>query len=178
MLEEQFFLERSKLTEPKKARKKITTDIQPRSTKRPRRGNIYSHTKTGIREDFKDLNIRSSWEVNCLRVLRAFDIRFAYEQWLFQFPVSRGNKAYLPDIWLPSTGEHLEIKGFLSTQSKTKLKRFALYFPDDFEKLTMIISKYNKAAHEFCNEINVPRVLHYEEIRRLYKDKITNWEGV
>lgn len=175
--EEAFFLRRSKLTEPKKARKRVQVNIKERGGSTLRRGSIYAHTKTGIRVDLGSNSPRSAWEANLLRVLKAFDVPFKFEEYLFSFPVQRGNKSYLPDIWLPRTKEHIEVKGYLDKASQIKLRRFSLYFPEEFEKLTMVISKYNKAAHVFCDEIKVPCVLHYEEIRRLYKDKITNWEG-
>lgn len=41
----------------------------------------------------------------------------------------------------------------------------------------MVISKYSTAAKSFVEEIEVPQVIFYEDIRDFYADKIYNWEG-
>lgn len=78
---------------------------------------------------------------------------------------------------MQETEEWVEIKGYLDDKSKIKLKRFKRYYPKEFEKLTCIISKYSRTAKKFMEELEVPNVLYYEDIRNMYSDSILYWEG-
>ena len=140
------------------------------------KGNPYARTKTGYRADL-GINVRSGWEANLLRVLKAFDIAYEFEPKIFTFPIKRGNKAYTPDVYLKKSDEWIEVKGYLDPNSKIKLKRFKKYYPKDFARLTMVISKSSKEAREFCAEIGVPTVVYYEDLSRTYKSSLPTWEG-
>lgn len=140
------------------------------------RGNAYKHTKTGFREDI-GLNLRSNWEANFVRVLNGYKIKFEFEPTVFSFPIKRGTKGYTPDFYLTKTDEWVEIKGYLDNKSKIKLKRFKRYYPKEFQKMICIISKYSKEACNFMQELEVPRVIYYEDIRSEYSSLIKNWEG-
>jgi hypothetical protein len=138
-------------------------------------------TRTGIQnlvtEKISGMNVRSSWEANFARVSQLYKIEIEFEPRVFTFPVKRGTKGYTPDFYLTKTEEWIEIKGFLDDKSKIKLKRFKRYYPEEFAKLTMVISKYSTAAKSFVEEIEVPQIIYYEDIRDFYADKIYNWEG-
>ena len=140
------------------------------------RGNAYKHTKTGFREDIQ-LNVRSNWEANFVRILNGYKIKFEFEPTVFAFPIKRGTKGYTPDFYLTKSDEWIEIKGYLDDKSKIKLRRFKRYYPEEFEKLVCIISKYSKDARSFMDELEVPRVIFYEDIREQYSSLIPNWEG-
>lgn len=140
-----------------------------------RGGNAFRHTHTGRREDL-GLTVRSNWEANFLRILKRYGIKYEYEPSVFYYPIKRGNKAYTPDIWLPTTDEWVEIKGWLDKNSEIKLKRFKRYYPDEFSRLTMVIGQ-SKKTREFCEQLEVPYVLGYEKLSRLFKDEIKEWEG-
>jgi len=161
----------------KKTKKKGTTETVKLS-KWSGRGNAYSHTKSGYRQDLA-LNVRSGWEANVLRVLQSYEIPFEFEPTVFTYPIKRGNKAYTPDILLTDSSpqEWIEIKGYLDKNSEIKLKRFKKYYPEEFANLTMIIGKSSKKAREFCAELGVPIVLYYEEIGKQFKHRIAHWEG-
>ena len=139
-------------------------------------GNAFQYTKTGFRKDI-ELNVRSSWEANFVRVLNIYRIDFKFEPTVFPFPVKRGTKAYTPDFYLTGSDELIELKGYLDDKSKIKLKRFKRYFPDEFAKLTCIISKYSADAKNFMNELEVPNIIFYEDIRDSYSEYLINWEG-
>lgn len=174
----QFFLERSSRAIPRRVRKR-KIDVVARNgriSKYTGKGNPYSHTKSGYRPDIK-INCRSGWEANVCRILQSYDIPFEFEPMIFPFPIKRGNKAYCPDIYLSTTEEWIEVKGYLDKNSEIKLKRFKRFYPDDFDNLTMIISKSSKRCREFCEEIDVPTVLFYEECSRIFKARLENWEG-
>lgn len=75
------------------------------------------------------------------------------------------------------TSDWVELKGYLDDKSKIKIKRFKRYYEDDFNKLTFIISKYSSAAKNFAMDLEIPKVVFYEEIKSFYSDKIPFWEG-
>lgn len=139
-------------------------------------GNAFQFTKTGFRKDI-DMNVRSSWEANFVRVLKIYKIDFQFEPTVFPFPIKRGTKGYTPDFLLTRNNDWVEIKGYLDDKSKIKLKRFKRYYPEEFQSLTCVIGKYNNDAKKFMLEIEVPRVIFYEEIRDFFSEYIVHWEG-
>ena len=176
-----FFLSKSKLKVHPNFKKinikKIDEEIIQDEIKWPARtGNAYKHTKTGYRKDI-DLNVRSNWEANFVRVLNAYKIKFEFEPTVFSFPIKRGVKGYTPDFYLTATDEWVEMKGYLDSKSKTKIKRFKRYYPKEFKNFTCIVSKYAKDAVEFLNELGVANIIYYEDIRNEYAASIVYWEG-
>lgn len=88
-----------------------------------------------------------------------------------------GTKAYTPDFFINKDNSWIELKGYLDDKSKIKIKRFKRYYRKEFDKLTFIISKYSTNAKEFAMELEIPQVIFYEDIRKIYSNKIINWEG-
>lgn len=179
---EEFFLEKSHLRKHPNF-KKMQQDyidaeiLEVESDKKvASKGNAYKNTKSGYRKDL-GLNLRSNWEANFARILNAYKIKFDFEPVTFSFPIKRGTRGYIPDFYIENSSEWVEIKGYLDDKSKIKLKRFKRYYEEDFNKLTFIISKYSTAAKKFAAEIEIPRVLYYEDIKNFYADKIPYWEG-
>ncbi len=123
------------------------------------------------------LSVRSNWEANFARISSLYEIEYEFEPRVFTFPVKRGTKGYTPDFYYSKTQEWIEIKGFLDEKSKIKIKRFKRYYPEEFAKLTMVISRYSTAAKSFVKYMEVPNVIFYEDIRDFYIDKIYKWEG-
>jgi hypothetical protein len=144
--------------------------------KTTRKGNSYQYTKTGYRKDI-DMNVRSSWEANLVRVMKLYKIDFQFEPRVFSYPVKRGTKGYTPDFFLVRNSEWIEVKGYLDDKSKIKLKRFKRYYPDEFSTLTCIISRYSKDAIAFMSNLEVPRIIFYEDIRDKYSEYLIHWEG-
>lgn len=141
-----------------------------------KKGNAYQYTKTGYRKDI-EINVRSSWEANFIRILKIYKIDFEFEPTVFPFPVKKGTKGYTPDFFFTRNSEWVEIKGYLDDKSKIKLKRFKRYFPDEFAKLTCVISKYSNDCKNFMAELEVPNIIFYEDIRDSYSEFIITWEG-
>lgn len=99
---------------------------------------MYDHVERG---DYligkKVMYFRSKWEANYALYLEFLKERHQIKRWtyepkFFDFPVKHGVTRYLPDfeveendgsIWYP------EVKGFMDSKSKTKLKRMAKYYP-------------------------------------------------
>lgn len=119
-------------------------------------------SKVGKRPDLDNQFFRSGWEANYARVLNAWIAegkvtRWEFEPELFRFPVKRGNKAYLPDfkVWFPDGSyEWHEVKGWMDSDSKIKLRRFALHHTEESLKLKLIDRKaYQALALEWADRL-------------------------
>ena len=100
----------------------------------------------------REIHFRSAWEANFARYLEWQKQHEMIKDWLhepqtFWFEkIKRGCVTYLPDFKVINfDGSHywVEVKGYMDAKSKTKLKRFEKYYPQ--EKLLLVDSKwYNK----------------------------------
>lgn len=80
---------------------------------------------------------RSSWEANYARYLQMLKEAGQIEDWehepeTFWFlEIKRGSRSYLPDFRVKSSAgiAYHEVKGWMDSRSKTKLKRMAKYHP-------------------------------------------------
>ncbi len=143
------------------------------------KGNAYQHTKTGARTDLGGVVVRSAWEANILRSLNLYKISWQFEPTEFIFPPKppkNHTSMYIPDIYLPDFDEYIEVKGYLDGRGRNKLRKFKKYYPDDFARLTVIISRSNKANNFFFQKLGVKTILHYENFSDLCGEKV-NWEG-
>lgn len=105
--------------------------------------NPYSRTKSGKREDLNNQFFRSSWEANIARYFNYVGIKWEYEPKTFYFEdIKRGCVSYTPDFYLPDENRWVEVKGWMDDKSKTKLKRFAKFYPE--ENLELIGAKEYK----------------------------------
>lgn len=92
---------------------------------------------SGKREDL-GIYVRSGWEANYARYLNWLvsigEIeKWEYEKDTFEFPVKKGSKFYTPDFKVFNNDggfEYHEVKGYMSPESKTKLKRMQKYYPN------------------------------------------------
>lgn len=73
---------------------------------------------------YKNIWMRSSWEVKYAQYLDKNNIKWLYESKTFDL----GNTTYTPDFYLPETDIYIEIKGYLRPNSKNKIKLFNKYF--------------------------------------------------
>lgn len=94
---------------------------------------------------------RSIWEANYGRYLDFLKTHNQIKEWahepdVFWFEaIKRGVRSYLPDFKVTINDnkiEYHEVKGWMDSRSKTKIKRMAKYYPD--VKLIVIeTKKYN-----------------------------------
>jgi len=123
------------------ARKAIRTKITRYGSVNPwmREGKGYSRCKGGKRADLDNRYFRSGWEANYARYLNWLMglkeiAAWEYEPDTFVFHgVTRGAITYTPDFKIAyKTGvvEYHEIKGWMDSKSKTRLRRMAKYYPD------------------------------------------------
>ena len=117
--------------------------------------NPYSRTKGGKRKDLNDTYFRSSWEANIARYYNYLGIKWEYEPKTFIFTnITNGSVSYTPDFYLPEEDRWIEVKGWMDSKSKTKLKRFKKQYPKEYSKLTLIQEKeYNEIKRKLGNYI-------------------------
>ena len=82
--------------------------------------------------------VRSSWEANYARYLNWLVQQKSIHEWkyepkTFTFDhIKRGSRFYTPDFLVVANDgseAYHEVKGWMDTRSKTKLKRMARYYP-------------------------------------------------
>jgi len=140
----------------------------------------------GKRPDLEYDYYRSSWEGNYARYLSFTETQFEYENRTFWFEKHKsGTVNYTPDFYLPEHNEWHEVKGRWDPKSKTRLRRFKKYFPEEFKRLVVVTSdiwgnsKTAKSIRRFllC-DLSLPReqILSYPEIAKKYSKIIPNWE--
>jgi len=114
------------------------------------------HRKTKYAQAWRTIGgkkkyFRSKWEANYARVLeyrkqRGEIAEWYHEPYTFWFEdIRRGTRSYLPDFKVVEPGGchyWVEVKGYMDPKSRTKLKRFAKYYPK--EKIVLIDSKWFK----------------------------------
>jgi len=109
---------------------------------------------------------RSRWEANYARYLQWLKERGDITEWehepeVFWFKhIKRGSVSYLPDFRVTNpdgSREYHEVKGWMDTRSRTKIKRMAKYYPQ--VKLVVIDAKA------------------YRELERTISTIIPGWES-
>lgn len=102
--------------------------------------------KAGRRADLDNTYFRSSWEANMARYYNFAKIKWEYEPKIFYFEgIKRGTTSYTPDFYLPEEDRWVEVKGYMDDKSKVRLKRFAKYYPEEYNKLEIITKEeYNE----------------------------------
>ena len=118
-------------------------------------------TKGGTRKDLGETYFRSTWESNYARILNHLGKKWEYEKKMFFFKkITKGSTSYTPDfkVYNEKDYEWVEIKGWMTKQGATKIKRFAKYFPEEFKKMRIIQQK------------------EYKTLEKEYEPKIPEWE--
>jgi len=140
-------------------------------------------THIGKRSDL-GIFLRSSWEANCMRVFLADKkIKLVeYEPYTFSFTpfgVVKGTVSYTPDFKLTYKSGRIawvEVKGWLTRQDKTKLRRFKKYYPEEFEKLEVIVGSEKGKVYEFFRDLGVKKICAYRSLEARHREHIQNWE--
>lgn len=119
------------------------------------KADTYSRTKKGWAEfpNGKRCYFRSGWELKYANFLETLKNGKAIKDWTYEEdtfwfePIKRGVRSYTPDFKVyfdDDSHEYHEVKGWMDAKSKTKIKRFAKYYPD--ESLTIIDEQAMKDA--------------------------------
>ena len=69
---------------------------------------------------YKNISMRSGWEIGYAKYLDRNNIKWEYEPKTFDL----GDTTYTPDFYLPELNTYIEIKGFLTDEAKQKIQRF------------------------------------------------------
>jgi hypothetical protein len=81
-------------------------------------------------------------------------IKWEFEPKTFYFEdIKRGCVSYTPDFYLPEEDKWVEVKGWMDSKSKTKIKRFKKYFPEEFEKLEIVGASEYKEVKQWSRLI-------------------------
>jgi hypothetical protein len=98
-----------------------------------------SHQKWATIDD-RRIFCRSTWELTFAKYAQAMKAAGAILDWehepkTFWFlEIKRGVRSYLPDFKITNLdGSHywVEVKGYMDAKSKTKIKRFRKYYPEE-----------------------------------------------
>jgi len=140
--------------------------------------NARSVSEHGRRHDLGGIAFRSRKEANIARWLNFLNVRWEYESREFEFPVRRGIRFYTPDFWLPDDEIFYEIKGWLNPESVTKLRRFRKFYPDEFQRLSVICAGTGRKGILKLVEIGVPeeRIIDYGKIAKHGRFISSFWE--
>ena len=141
-------------------------------------------TKIGKRKDLFNIFFRSGWEADCFRVLLKEGHKLVqYEPTTFtftQFGVKHGTVSYCPDFLVTlANGDYIwiEVKGFLKSQDKTKIRRFKKHYPEEFKRLRAIPGSETTAAAKFFKELGVPLYGTFQSFKKTWASKIQSWES-
>lgn len=113
----------------------------------------------------KRIYFRSLWEVYFACHLQFLKEKKLIEEWkheskTFWFEnIKRGVRSYLPDFEVSQVDGSrywVEVKGYMDAKSKTKIKRFNKYYPE--EKLVIIDNEWFKK-----NKMHIPLGVHVKK---------------
>jgi len=149
----------------------------------------YARVKGGIRKDIHpSYYFRSATEANFARLLNHFGITWKFEERSFTFDGYKNKPyVYIMDFEIikvdrrkkPPEGFEagwVEVKGYMNSNSRSKLRRLKIKYPDEAAKTTVIIySKYKKKDIEFCEKLGY-KYLFYDVLCSEYSEQIPDWE--
>lgn len=140
----------------------------------------FARTKKGPASDLPGeqgkITFRSGWERNFARVLTAMGVRWTYEQRIFTFSdYKKRPHQYVPDFIETESGVIWEVKGYLRSEDRSKMRRLKKNYPEEFKRMKACLSKGNKTAIAFYTKIGIPCTF-IEDLRDLWKPSIPEWE--
>lgn len=109
--------------------------------------------------------------------------RVEYEPTTFtftQFGVKHGTVSYTPDFKVTDEqGNYywIEVKGFMKTQDKTKIRRFKKHYPEEFKRLFSVTGTEKTAAAKFFAQMGVPTYATFQDLKKKWASKIHTWES-
>lgn len=101
--------------------------------------------------DGKKIYFRSGWEMKYAKYLQFLKENNLIKEWEYEpktfwfEKIKRGTRSYLPDFKVTNLDDShywVEVKGYLDSKSRTKIKRFSKYYPE--EQLVLITEEWFK----------------------------------
>lgn len=99
----------------------------------------------------RKIRFRSGWEADFARYLQSLKEKYEIFDWDYEpkrfwfHKIQRGTTSYLPDFRvcrLDFTYYWVEVKGWMDAKSKTRIKRFRKYYPN--EELVIVDGQWFK----------------------------------
>ena len=156
-----------------------------KKTKKPRQtaAASYSKMKKGIRKDIHPTySFRSATEANFARIMNKLEVSWKYEERAFSFPDYKTKPhVYIMDFEITEGCEKLpagyyEIKGYMTPQSRQKLRRLKKCYPEEFSRTIVVLyNKYKKKDIEFCKKLGY-KIMMYDQLTEEFSKEISTWE--
>ncbi len=162
------------------------TDKKPTKPKKKTRQTAsacYAKMKKGPRTDVHPTySFRSRTEANVARIFNLQKVNWKFEEraftfsdykrkphvYIMDFEITKGNKKFPAGFY--------EVKGYMTPQSRQKLRRLLKHYPEEAAKTTVIIyTKYKKKDIEFCKKLNY-KIMFFDQLTKEFESKIPNWE--
>ncbi len=107
-------------------------------SRRGKNNSSFGITRHSKNIKYKNIYMRSSWEVAYAKWLDKQKIKWKYEPKRFNL----GKLTYVPDFYLPKQNLYIEIKGYFNKKTKQKMRLFKKVYPNI--KLNILREKYLK----------------------------------
>ena len=178
------------LSQTKNQIKKKTAELSGKEPSKKKKnslpGNTF-HSKVGKRPDL-GIFLRSGWECDIMRLLKSGlegkatliqyePTDFAFYPWgIIKGPAT----SYTPDFkvtWEDGTYSYLEVKGFLKSFDKTKMKRFLKWYPEEAKHLMAVTGSLNNQTSVWFIENEIPIWRCFNELKKKYRKVIPFWES-
>ena len=149
-----------------------------RTQRQKPRQNFKGRSRSGYREHL-GFSVRSSWENNFCLYLEHKKIKYAFEPHTYYFPEKRGARGYLPDfeLYVGKKTIIVEVKGYLDSNDRTKMKRVKKHHPKEFGQMTYVCSKPGSKADIFYKSLGLKPYIYYDDMDKEYGHKLAHWEG-
>jgi hypothetical protein len=144
----------------------------------------YTSIKGGVRKDIHPTYyFRSAMEANFARILQYINQEFKFEEKKFTFEGYKNKPfSYLPDFYVKGKrggkfkSGWYETKGWMKTESMSKLRRLRKHYPKEADKMTVVIyRKSDRMSKEFCKKQGL-RYLFWDDLRNEFEPLIPTWE--
>lgn len=142
-----------------------------------------SKVKRGKRKDVHPSYVfRSATEANFARILEKEGIKWKFEERVFPFTgYERKPFQYIPDFEITKGSKRFkkgwyEIKGWMHSESRSRLRRFKIVHPEEAAKLTVVLWRSTEKKNiEFCKKLGY-KVMFYDKLTEEYEPQIPTWE--
>ena len=161
----------------KSSKKKASSPVQTATAN-------FARVKKGIRPDVHPTySFRSPTEANVARIFEQTNTKWVYEERVFVFPDRKVKPfQYIPDFEV-TKGSKLfppgwyEVKGWMDSKSRGKLRTFRQKYPEEADKMTLILYSHGeKKATEFCKKMKF-KIMYYDDLTKEFATTIPTWEG-
>lgn len=161
----------------KKSDKKKSKPVETATAK-------FARIKKGPRLDIHPTySFRSPTEANVARIFELTGTKWLYEERVFVFPDRKIRPfQYIPDFEVTKGTKEFppgwyEVKGWMNSESKGKLRTFKSKYPEEAAKMTVILYRSSEKKNiEFCKKLGF-KVMFFDQLTKEFAARIPTWEG-